>query len=320
MSGSANARSHGKPRKWRRRLLAALIVLAVLLVAGELLARFWFGLGDPILYVADPDVEYRFVPSSQYHRFGNTARFNQWSMRSDEFAAKKSDPNELRILALGDSIIFGGGRVGQEEMATSILQAQLRASLNRPVIVGNVSCNSWGPPNQLAYVKRFGWFDADIVILVFNSEDAADVPTFDPLPNDLTHKPWCALHEAVRAALPRARALVFAQPQPVYSAADEATRTRQSMDALRELVTRAREHGAKVIAIQHYRLNEIDPPAEGQAIIGQTLREVGVQPIQSPADPKNAAPLYFDDLHLNADGQRALAAIMRQAVEQALAE
>jgi hypothetical protein len=292
---------------------------AVLLFVGVLVARFWFGLDDPILYVADPQIEYRAVPSSQFQRFGNTVRFNQWSMRSDEFAQRKSDPNELRILAIGDSIISGGGWVAQGNTATNLLQAELRQALGRPVIVGNISCNSWGPPNQLAYVKKFGWFDADLVILVSNCEDASDVPLFNPLPDDLTRKPWCALHEAIRAALSRARALVFQQPE-LPALGDEVERTEQSMAAMRELVTSAREHGATVIAIQHYRLREIDPPAQGHVVIGDTLRAVGVEPIRSPADPEHAAGLYHDDLHLNSDGQRALAALMKKAVEQALSE
>src|SRR5262249_37809632 len=124
--------------------------------------------------------EYRFVPSRTYHRFGNVIHYNQWSQRADDFPQHKSSPDELRVMMIGDSVINGGVLTDQAKTIPAQLQSRLRQALGRPVIVGNASAGSWGPPNELAYVKKFGLFDADVVIFVFNNFDCVDAMTFTP--------------------------------------------------------------------------------------------------------------------------------------------
>src|SRR3982751_6129423 len=87
-----------RPRRWRRRFLWLLILCVVALVGGELVARFYFGLGDPPLMIADPQVEYLYKPSQTVHRFGHVIHYNQYSMRSPDFPVHKTDPNEFRVL------------------------------------------------------------------------------------------------------------------------------------------------------------------------------------------------------------------------------
>ena len=82
---------------------------------------------------------------------------------------------------VGDSIVYGGVRIDQEEIDTEILTRDLQHDLARPVVVGNASAKSWGPPNELAYLKRYGTLDADVVILELSSHDYADSPTFVPV-------------------------------------------------------------------------------------------------------------------------------------------
>jgi len=52
-------------------------------------------------------------------------------------------------------------------------QRGTHARLGRPVVVGNASAKSWGPPNELAYLQHFGTLDADVVILELSSHDYA---------------------------------------------------------------------------------------------------------------------------------------------------
>src|SRR5437588_12857800 len=86
---------------WRKWLRRALIVLLSLLIAGELVARFYLGLGDPPLSMFDPDMEYRAKPSMSYRRFGNHIHYNAYSMRSEDFPEHKSSPQELRVMIFG---------------------------------------------------------------------------------------------------------------------------------------------------------------------------------------------------------------------------
>ena len=153
-------------------------VFIVALVGSEIFCRFVIGLGDPPLYVADPKMEYLLQPSKTYYRFHKRFAVNQYSMRSDDFPPQKSDARELRVLVIGDSVIYGGVRIDQADIDTEILKRSLQKELGRPVVVGNASAKSWGPPNELAYLERFGTLQADVVILELSSHDYADAPTF----------------------------------------------------------------------------------------------------------------------------------------------
>src|SRR5881394_1856062 len=124
-----------KPSGWKRVAFA----LAVLGAAGELVARYGVGLGDPPLSQADPQIEYLFKPNQDCRRLGRRVAYNQYSMRSDPFPVHKADPNEIRVMVVGDSVVNGGVLTDQSELATEVLKRKLAAKLNRPVVIGNIS-------------------------------------------------------------------------------------------------------------------------------------------------------------------------------------
>src|SRR5438105_1555304 len=121
-------------RRWGRRLAWLAAAIVVLLMAGELVARFYYGLGDPPLSMADPDMEYRFQPDKTYHRFGHEIHYNAYSQRADDFPPHKTQPNETRVMVIGDSIINGGALTDQSQTITALLQRRLTDELHRPVI------------------------------------------------------------------------------------------------------------------------------------------------------------------------------------------
>ena len=88
-------------------------------------------------------------------------------MRSQEIAAKSED--QRRILLLGDSVVNGSWWTDEAETLSSLLANQLNNSGDVEVL--NASANSWGPRNELAYLKRYGLFDADALVLVINTDD-----------------------------------------------------------------------------------------------------------------------------------------------------
>ena len=186
-----------------RKLFVLLLALAVI-VSGELFCRVVLGLANPPLYVADPQIEYMMKPDQDVRRFGNHVFVNHWGMRSPEISQHKQNSDEIRVLIFGDSVVNGGSETDQSLLATTQMQQRLQATIGRPVVVGNISAGSWGPGNWLAYAKRYGFFDADILVLVVNSGDFADNPTFEPLKSSHpTQKPLFALQEAVFRYLPR---------------------------------------------------------------------------------------------------------------------
>lgn len=311
-------------RRFRRRLLLMAGVLLVLILSAELISRFYFGLGDPPLSVADPEIEYLFKPNQTYERFGNIIHYNAYSMRSDDFPPAKASAAELRVMVFGDSVINGGTLTDQSQLATSIVQQRLREKLNRPVVVGNISAGSWGPVNQLAYARKYGFFDADHVVIVVSSHDVTDLPTYEPLvgvdPNFPATRPWSAAWEALTRYVPRLFA--SSEPQSPTAPPSEAD-ARRSLQALAELVRLAREAGAEVAIVQHLTQGELaDGPESGHAAIAATARANGIEPVQldeafRESIRQGQAP-YRDSVHPSESGQRVIAGVLYELLYERL--
>jgi len=327
-----------KQSKPAKRLWRWLRYLLILFVLAELFARFGLGLGRPPLMMNDPDVEYCYQPNQDLYRFHNHVKFNAYCMRSDDFPRKKQNPDELRILVLGDSIINGGMRLDQSELATQILQQTLREKLGRPVVVGNVSAGSWGPPNLLAYVNKYGWFDADVVILVLNSEDATDILGHSKPVGTRADMPdrnpplatWEAHNRYLRRYLPTwlgGYPKPVKKPAPAQASADDNTsgdpEIREVHDAIVQLVGQARDNGARVIAIQHMTRRELkNGPDAGHVLIQKTLSSVQLAPMQLEPTLRESIDAdrspYLDNTHFNELGQRIMADVMTDAVIKSL--
>jgi lysophospholipase L1-like esterase len=137
--------------------------------------RWFFGLGDPLLYIIDEEIGYLLKPNQKVRRFGNQIIINQYSMRGADFSPKLDD-STLRVLLLGDSIANGGWWTDQKQTISSLIQEQLQSSLIpnsrfKRIEVLNASANSWGPRNELAYLKKFGLFESQVIILLLNTDD-----------------------------------------------------------------------------------------------------------------------------------------------------
>lgn len=319
-------------KSWARWIIESLIALAIFGAIGLLIAEAALRalVGDPPLYVLDERIEYLYKPSSVYKRFGNLVKINQWSMRADDFPQHKSDERELRVLLMGDSILAGGVRVGQRDLAATQIAPALSRITQRPVVVGNASAGSWGPPNLLAYTDKFGFFDADIVVLVLNSNDYDDVPGLEPIGNQWpTHKPALAVQEVLQAYGPRLLAkagLWTPSPAPARVATHEQD-IAEALGALRTLIDRAHASGAKVILVQFLKQNELRAGAEpGFAEIRRIAAEA-TPPVRlldnSGAFSENGVPreslfLPGDNVHPSAAGQRALGALILNGIVQEL--
>ena len=144
----------------------------------ELALRRIAGFGHPLIYISDPEIGYLLAPSQKTRRFGNWIEINRYSMRNSDITLEPLK-STLRILLLGDSIVSGGWWTDQADILSVQIQQQLTTD-NSAVEVLNMSANSWGPPNQLAYLQKYGSFNAEIVVLVINTDDL-----FSKVPNPL---------------------------------------------------------------------------------------------------------------------------------------
>lgn len=295
-----------------------LLIVAILTIAGgELFARYYLGLGTPPLSVADPKIEYMLKPDQDIYRFQNHFITNHYGMRSNPFSQKR-EGHELRIMVFGDSVLNGGNLTDQTDLATSILQKNLTELTANNVVVGNISAGSWGPGNWLAYANKYGFFDADIVVLVISSHDYADNPTFQPL-NPNTHpteRPFSALIEGITRYLPRYLPHFassentnetdhFAEP-----ASEEVTK---GLEKLKKFLIMAKNSAKFVLVFQHWERDETNKgkAKAGNARIHDLCESIGIIPIQlepyfqaSITGEKNP---YRDNIHPNKIGQEIIA-------------
>ena len=201
--------------------LLILAVVAVLLLLLEVGLRLLFGFGNPLIYIADEQIGYLLAPNQRTRRFGNRIEINQYSMRSMPIAAKP-EPSTLRVLLLGDSIANGGWWTAQDDIISEMISRHLASSLDntkfKRVEVLNASANSWGPRNELAYLRKFGTFEAAVVVLLLNTDDLfGSLPTSLPVgrdPNYPDRKPALALIELAN------RYLIRSKPAPELATAN----------------------------------------------------------------------------------------------------
>jgi hypothetical protein len=304
-----------------RRVRCTIILFVLCIGGGELFARLRLGLGSPPLSQTHPTIEYLFKPNQNLRPLGNEFRTNRYGMRSDDFPPQKTDPRELRLMVYGDSVVNGGNLTDHARLATTIMQRTLSGKLRRPVLVGNISAGSWGPPNEYAYLSQYGVLDADLLVLVLSSSDYNDAPTFEPL-NPLTHPtepPFSALWEGLTRYLPR---YLIGRPNTDAGVVPDAEEIPNKRDievcqaAERAFYAMAKAQSVKIVVIQHWTRSEL---AHRQGLAGHAdIRRIALEsavPIYDDADEleryltagKNP---YRDDIHLNDNGQAALAELL----------
>ncbi|MBN8598875.1 MAG: SGNH/GDSL hydrolase family protein [Planctomycetes bacterium] len=311
-------------RRWRflrsRRVAVVMCSLALAAFIGtEFVARFVLGLGDPPLFVADPKIEYLNKPG-HYHRFGHIVHVNQWSMRSPDFPQSKASPNELRVLVIGDSVVNGGAKLDNSQVATDLFARDLATASGRPVIVGNISAGSWGPQNELAYLEKFGTFDADAAIVVWSSHDAWDIPGFGPFAIDQpTEKPILASYEAFRRY-----AIPMIVPPSSESPAHSPQDVEKGVSSARKLLELIQSKNIPVAVILHKTQKELNgAELEGDRALAGVAESLGVPVFQTaslfaPA-VRSGRSVFFDDIHPNAEGNRLLADLYLRVAADLLA-
>lgn len=150
--------------------LFGLIILGVL---GAEVSLRGFGFGDPVLYQGDVEYGYIPAPNQSVSRRGNRILINEWGMRAPEISAAKPS-GVIRILILGDSTLWGGSYMEQDQIYARLLEENLNRKLAQSstrVEVLNMGANGWGPEHKLGYLETFGHFEADIAIVAFPYSD-----------------------------------------------------------------------------------------------------------------------------------------------------
>ena len=215
-------------------------------ILAEIGLRLIAGLGTPPLYVADPEIGYLLAPNQKLQRQGSLYETNQYSMRGSSL----NPDSDTRIVLLGDSVVNGSWWTDQSETLSSLLANELRDTAESDIEVLNISANSWSTRNELAYLKRFGLFDASTLVLIINTDDLfATEPTSLAVgtPSYPTQNPKLALMEYFQ--------LFIAEPKPIpelenlKQSTSENDRLEQNLAAISEIKAIAEAEDTEFILV-----------------------------------------------------------------------
>lgn len=163
-------------RLLRKLLLVTLATLIAFVLLAELVTSFTRE-GNAVGFVRDPDLLLVRRPGEGWSWMRGTnrwvrVRINRQHLRGPELPGER-DPDEIRVLCVGDSFTYGGG-LAEEETWPAILQDLLGPVEQSRVRVLNGGANGWSLPWQRIFVERsFEDIDPDVVILGWNWNDLA---------------------------------------------------------------------------------------------------------------------------------------------------
>lgn len=298
-------------------LLKYLVILIGTIILVEFSLSYFIGYNQRPLYIEHPKIEYLLKPNQHLTRFGNEYSVNSFGMRSAELLEITNQSNAETVLVLGDSIVNGGTKISQPELATKILESHLSRATAKRIQVLNISAGSWGPGNLLSYINEYGTFSANIAIVVLSSHDAFDIPLFQAL--DQQAQPSVrrtSLHE-VFLKLTHAKQLPTIQDSVVRKRnLIKQTSLNPELSSLLKKLSEA----ADTYLIIHRRENELNhEPNSNIEILKNSCSTTGIQCIDTLSIYMRAhkkEPIYFDGLHLNVRGQKILSEALYSIVEK----
>ncbi|BAZ51012.1 hypothetical protein NIES4103_36350 [Nostoc sp. NIES-4103] len=310
--------------------VALIVILAAvvgLLVVIEIGLRSLFGFGNPLIYIGDKEIGYLLAPNQRTRRFGNRIEINEYSMRSGPIT-KTPAPSTLRVLLLGDSIANGGWWTDQANTISSLMMASSVAIGNdQQFEVLNASANSWGPRNELAYLQRFGNFNAQAVVLLINTDDLfATAPTSLPVGRDRNYpdsKPPLASVEVWQ------RYLSVSKPIPEMKVVQQEAGDRVgfNLEAIAKIQALTHQAKSKLLLVMTPLLREIGEPGPRDYEIQarqrlneftkiQQINYIDFLPIFNSTP--NIKALYQDHIHLNLQGNQLVSKVMVRSLLEIL--
>lgn len=299
-----------------------LVLVSALVVLLEFTLRFSFGFCDALLYQSSDNYEYIAQPNQNRHRFGAYIHYNSYSQRNEE-----PDSTRVKILGLGDSVIFGGTWMDQDSLATTLFSNETGMQML------NISAGSWGPDNCAAYLKEKGTFGAKAMILVCSSHDAYDVMSFTPVVGFYPTYPERQYRLAIvelmdRYLMPRVRSFFLKQKQRLDPDAAVVNKMSQKFVAKKSLLFNPGFDQLKNMADSLHIPFGVYLHAETGELMQGSYNEMGYEimewaekngvPLMKGMDRGENESMYKDMIHLNGKGQKHLAASLKVMVTELL--
>ncbi|MCH7518009.1 MAG: SGNH/GDSL hydrolase family protein [Candidatus Dadabacteria bacterium] len=297
-----------------RKFLITLIVVFVLLIGAEVSLRIFFGLGNPPLMLGDDEIGYLFKGNQDLKRFGNRIKYNSYHQRSEELA----DNPDYRILMIGDSVTNGGVLTDHKDIVTEVLEENLNLKYGVEGEVLNASAGSWGIENEYAYIKRFGTFDSEIVILQLNTGDflqyksTKEVVGSHAMPDK---KPSSALTELFyRYILHR---YILSNSSGSRDNNDMYKQFEKNLEALLGIIKQVKESNEQLIVVLTPLKNELDKKKSisVREMTKSLLDENEIIYIDLLDDGLELQKSHFrDSIHFNRDGNQYMAYVLLELI------
>ena len=300
-------------------LFLCLSAVVMVLLAAEIILRVFFGFANQPIYVTDDDIGY-LLKADQHVRFlGKTYSCNKYHQRSEELM----DEPDYRILMVGDSLLHGVHPVDQHETIPELLEARINRELGLNGEVLNASAPSWSIDNELEYVKRFGLFEADVVILVINNADIyqeKSTPEYLYATGRHTKRPFSALYELYREFFKKDDSSYISKPE---DATEIFNRHRKMI--FQDLAGMVKRAGNKFILV-------MIPPERKNTKTGTTELVYNSKSLSSTTEEEEfmvidfvngPSPIekgdYLDQIHMNKKGNQRIADIIYEQVHEIIA-
>lgn len=308
----------------RRKVHLFLTILACIFILLELFLRLHYGFCNALLYLSSDKYEYIAQPNQNRCRFGARILSNSYSQRNEEPYSTR-----IKILGLGDSVLFGGTWMDQDSLGSTIFSQETGMQML------NISAGSWGPDNCAAYLKEKGTFDAKAMLLVCSSHDAYDVMSFFPVVGKFPSYPDKQYKLAIielweRYIQPRIKFFYTQQKAKLdpdaavvekaetQSVAKKSPLFNKGFDQLKVIADSLNIPFGIYLHAETSELEKGDYNAMGQQIC--KWAEENEVPITLGLFTGETKDMYKDIIHLNEKGQKHLARMMEKIIRELLTD
>ena len=277
----------------RGRYLAGAVIIPIL--ALELLIRL-SGFDQVPLYSYDSTIGYVVKPNQE----GSFLRRNDWAFNELSMAGRRpfQPSDQVDLLVIGDSVVYGGNLYAEHERLGSVLSGQTQWQ------VWSAAAGSWGLQNQLTYLMRHPQVarKVDAIVFVVNEGDFDAPSSWTSERSHPTHMPGLRLIYLLRkfGIFPDVRGV----PAPVPPW--------RSLAA--SLKAWAAQQSVPVMFVYYPTKAEEEAGACGSDGVKRMLGYAGFKPSCLTDSPSWSKSLYRDDIHPSAEGNVELAQFIVTAV------
>lgn len=229
---------------------------------------------------------------------------------------------------IGDSVLNGGNPTDQSQILSERFKAKLSTFQDSTQVL-NASAGSWGIGNQLGYLRKFGTFQVDAIILQIGTHDLIQPTSTSERvgrdPNYPNQPPFFAFQEVVsRYAIPKTTRLLKRNSSsteiPKVASNQQKLQFEQNMEKLRNIISLTHAEDIPVFVLYTPSRKDLlptfnSPPYKSEFF--QLLNSLEIPVIDTHANwsslPKDTVENYFrDKVHLNETGNQAVAELLFQ--------